>query len=1155
MAIVISLLVVCVVSGQDPRGAITGRVVDASDAVIPGVEISATNTDTGVTISAASNEVGSFNMPYVPAGFYTLVAESSGFKRYVRDKLHVRISDRVELMVRMELGAVNETVEVTAETPLLETSSASLGQVVDERRVLELPLLAGNPTELVLLTPGVINGTNMRLRKPAFNNGLSQFTTDGNDRYNNEFQIDGVSNSFAEGRQPRARVAFSPPSTAVKEFKMQTTTYDASLGHTIGSVVNVSTKSGTNEVHGEAHWWVRNRALDAPNFFNNKRGTEVPVYQDNRYGASAGGPVYLPKLYKGKSKTFWYYAYEANKWGVPRTFTRTVPTAAQRGGDFSDLLKLGGKYQIYDPFSTRPSSKAGRLERDPIPGNVIPDSLLDSVGLNLASLYPMPNQPGTNDGRNNLFVADKSLEDYYVHLARVDHAFSANHRMFVRIHYDWWDEDKRHDLGMDNPVNGVILNRINRGIALDDVIVINPTLIFNFRYGLTSQDFLERRRSKGFGYSQLGFSQSLINLLPDADEAPLPRVRFGGKVSDISGWESGDGGNTSLTHSFVGAFTKTLSSHNVKFGSEFRAYRSFGQRIPVGAAPQLDFSSTYTRGPFDNSTTAPMGQELAAMLMGIPGGTMQHTATSALQDLYLGLYVHDDWKITPRLTLNFGLRYEIETPMTERFDRLVSDYAFGTSNPIEAQAQANYANNPIPEVSPDQFRALGGLTWVNNAGLPRSPFDGEKNNLLPRIGFAYQLAPRTTVRGGYGLFYDSIGVNKTVARQTGFTQGTPVQASLDSGLTYVADTANPFPNGLLQPLGPSGGLETNLKQTLYVYDRKRLHAYSQRWSLGIQQLLPSRFLLEVSYVGNRGSRLGIDRRINETPAQYMSTSPARDQDTIDFLTQKFPNPFKGTDPIYGSTISREQLLKPFPHFGIVRYEDHAPVGYSWYHSLQARVERRFANGFTFQMAYTWAKLMEATSFMNWQDPTPYEVIANLDRPHRIATSFIWEIPFGKGRRFGANWHPVLEGALGSWQIGGVIVYQTGPPLNWGNIIFNGDIQDIDLAGGQRDVDRWFNTDAGFNRNSKQQLSRNLRAFPYRFGGIRGDSQRRWDFSLIKTFPIKESINFQFRAEVYNALNTTSFNAPNRTPTSSSFGRITGTQMDARNWQLALRLNF
>lgn len=1144
---VLLCLVALPMAAQDPRGSIIGRITDGSGAIVPGVAVRAENTETGVSAVTTTNDSGRYNIPYIIAGKYKVTAELTGFKRFVRDNVQVRVGESTELLIGMELGQVTESVEVTGTTPLLETTSPSLGQVIDERRIMELPTLAGNAFELALLTPGVVNGTNLRDRKPAFNNGNSQVSTDGNGTYNNDFQIDGVSNTFADGGG-QARVAFSPPQTAIQEFKMQTATYDASTGHTIGSTVNVSTKSGTNRLHGEAHWFVRNRAFDAPNFFDNKNNTRAPVYQDNRYGASAGGPVWFPKLYNGKNRTFWFYAWEANKWIVPGNFTGTVPTAGQRQGNFSDLLALGSAYQIYDPLTTTPAA-GGRFARQPFPGNIIPANRLDKVGTSLVNLYPGANQGGTSDGRNNYYNSQlKSKEDYYVHLWRVDHAFSENHRMFVRAHYDFWEEDKNDHF--DNRINGIILNRINRGIALDDVLVITPTLLANLRYGFTNQEFPERRVTQGYNLSSLGFSSNLTNLI-DKSLAVVPRVTLGA-YSTISPWESGDGTNSSLTHTFQANFTRLQANHNIKFGADARLYRAFGNRYPTQIAPDFGFNTNYTRGPLDNSPAAQVGQELASMLLGIPSGSMALNASSAFQDKYLGLYIHDDFKVTRKLTVNLGIRYEKEWPFTERYDRINGGFDSTSASPIEAAAKANYARSPIPEIPVDQFQVKGGLLFANTGGLPRNSFTGESNNFMPRIGLAWQVRPTTIVRTGFGLFYDSIGVNKSSAVQSGFSQSTPIQASLDNGLTYIANNANPFPNGLIPPAGAAGGLSTFLGQSTEFYNRQRTHAYASRWSLGIQQQLKD-FVFDVSYVGNRGTRLGIDQRINETPAQYLSTSPTRDQTTINYLSQTFPNPFRGTDPIYGANTNRASLLRPFPQFGTLSVE--RPIGYSWYHAFQVRAEKRFAHGYTFQMAYTWSKAMEALEFINTADTRPYESISGLDRPHRVALSGIYELPFGKGRGH-LNALPMpADMFIGGWQFNAVIIYQSGQALGFGNAIFNGDLANIPLDSGARTADQWFNVDAGFNRVNAQQLASNYRTFPLRFSGIRGDSQNRWDFSMIKYFPIGEFVKVQFRAEAFNALNKTILNNPNTTPTNSSFGRITGTAAPARTFQFALKVQF
>ena len=1142
-----ALMLVGTLSAQDPRGTVSGRVTDSTGAVVPGAEVRIVNDNTGVSASAKTNDSGNFVLPYLPAGPYALNCQLQGFKKWERKGIQVRIQDNVEVNIALEVGAATETIQVTETTPLLATTDASLGQIIDERRVLELPQFAGNAMDLVHLAPGTVNGTNLRLRKAGFNSAPSQFSTDGGGNNQNEFSIDGVSNTFSDGTAPR--VAFSPPQTAISEFKVQTAAFDAALGHTMGSTVNVSTKSGTNTLHGEAHEWFRHSALDAPTVFQNRSGQKISIYQDNRYGASAGAPIYIPKLYNGKNKSFWFFAYEANKFGNPDSggnITSTVPTAKMHDGDLSEYLALGAPYQVYDPRSTVLTN--GRYVRTPFTGNIIPKSRLDPVGVNMINLYPLPNQPGTRDFRNNFYRTGKALEDYWVWITRIDHAFSENHRVFLRVHYDFWKEDKNHDFL--NDINGINQFRPNRGAALDDVIVLNPTTVLNLRYGFTSTKWWQYRTSRGTDLAALGFSPALVNLT-DKSQAPLPRISPGA-YSQLSTWEDpGDGVNSSLTHSFTANVTKLRGNHSIRFGPEFRVYRSFNNRRPVGVSPDLSFNTNFTRGPLDNSPAAPIGQDLASMLLGVPAGSMEVAASSALQNKYLGLYIHDDWKVSKRLTLNLGLRYELETPINERYNRLQSEFDGSTPNPIDAAARVNYARNPIPEIPAAQFRALGGPTWVN--GSNRSPFLGEKNNLMPRIGFALQLAKDSILRGGYGIFFNTLGVNTILPLQTGFAQSTPIQASLDNGLSFVATTANPFPSGLLQPRGTGGGLETNLGQSLTTYFRPNLQGYAQRWSLGLQHVLPGQLLLDAGYVANRGTRLDVERQINATPNEYLSRSASRDQARVDYLSQQFPNPFRGTNPIYGANISRANLLRPYPQFGDLSVE--LPIGYSWYHSLQVRAERRFLQGFTFQLAYTWSKTMEALEFMNSADPLPYESVSSFDRTQRIASTGIWEIPVGKGRKFGSALPAPVNFLLGGWQLGAVVALQSGGPMGFGNAIFNGDINNINLPAGQRDVDRWFNTDAGFNRNANQQLASNFRQFPLRLNGVRSPGQRSWDFSIVKNFTIRESLKTQFRADAYNAWNHTNFNAPNTAPTNTAFGRITGTAGDSRNWQLSLKVMF
>jgi hypothetical protein len=1134
-------------AAQEARGTIMGRVTDASGSVMPGAEVRATNVATGVVVGAKTNESGNFSLPYLVPGMYTVSSENQGFKKFIRDNVQVRVNDTVELNISMSIGDVAEQVEVTAETPLLSTAEASLGQVVDERRVLELPLFSGNAMEFTLLAPGTVNGTDMRLRKAPFNNAPSQFSTDGSGLFNNEFTIDGNTNTFSDSAN--VRVAFSPPQAAIGEFKVQTSAFDASVGHTMGSLVNVSTKGGTNTVHGSAWWWLRHSELDTPTIFQNRSGQKLAVYQDNRYGLSGGGPVFIPKVYNGKNKTFWHFTWEANKFGDPNVgaSTSTVPKDAWRNGDLSDLLRVGANYQVYDPATIRLDPTTGRYTRQPFAGNIIPANRIDPVAKKILALYPQPNvtSTATADGRNNFFLSGKAIENYWTTIGRVDHAFSEKDRTFVRWHRDFWQEDKNRSFG--NNVNGIILNRINRGISFDEVHMFSASLVLNFRYGFSQQEFPEHRVSQGL-LPSIGFTGATAGLFPS--NGPLPAISAA-PLTNLSGSESGDGLASTLSHTFVGHYTWMKGNHNLRFGPDFRVYRVFSDRHSNDNSPSLSFNNLWGKGPNELSTAPPVGGELVALLLGIPGGSATRSGSFAQQDQYLGMYVQDDWKLTRKLTVNLGLRIEHESPVTERFDRSATWFLGDQANPIAARAIANYARSPIPEIATANFKVNGGLTFAGN-GNPRAFWNGQALGWMPRVGIAYQATPKTVARIGYGIFYGSIGSFKTGSNLAGFSQSTPIEATNDNGLTFKATLSNPLPNGLIAPLGAKGGLETNLGQNISFFARDRKQPYAQRWSVGIQRELPQSFMLETSYVGNRGSRLAVSRNINATPAQYLSTKPTRDAAAITYLGASFPNPFYGLNPQYTSTtMSRGDLLRPYPQFGNITYLD--PVGYSWYHSLQSRLDKRLAKGFTLQMSHTWSKAMEASSFLNATDPMPYESLGDIDRTHRITGSGIWELPFGKGRRYATSMPKMLEFFAGGWQMSGAWQRQSGQPIGWGQILFTGDSSTLALPSEQRNADRWFNTSI-FNRASTDVLASNIRTFPLRFSNVRLDSQRRWDFSINKTFRITEAVKMRFRADTFNALNEPVLRGPQTNPTASDFGRVSA-QEPPRSFQFSLNMQF
>jgi hypothetical protein len=593
----------------------------------------------------------------------------------------------------------------------------------------------------------------------------------------------------------------------------------------------------------------------------------------------------------------------------------------------------------------------------------------------------------------------------------------------------------------------------------------------------------------------------------------------------------------------------------------YRVYRrnnvNFGN-----SSGSFTFDTTWTRGPFNNSPAAPMGQSMAAFLYGLPGsGNFPISDSYAEQSTVPALYLQDDWKVTRKLTLSLGLRYERPSPVTERFDRSVRGFDATVASPIQAQVLANYAGNPIPEVPVSQFRVLGGLNFAGVAGQPSTLWKTNQNLLMPRFGFAYSLTPKTVLRGGYGIFFDALGVTNVHVDQIGFSRNTDFVASVDNGQNYIANFTNPFPTGFLFPEGAGLGLATNLGQSIRFFDEDTTSSYMQRWQFAVQRELMANSLIEVSYVGNRGTGMQVQRELNPVPEQYLSTSPVRDQATINFLNAQVSNPFYPLLPktgLAGTTVARSQLLRPYPQFtGNNSVIANQNVGYSWYHSMQVRVERRFSAGLSASLSYTWSKLMEAVSFLNATDLRPEEVISSQDRTHRTAVTWLYELPFGRGKMLGGPSNAVVSKLISGWQVQGIYTAQSGAPLGFGNAIFNGDLHDIPLPKNQRTPDRWFNINAGFERDPQRQLNSNIRRFPSRFSGIRSDGPNNWDLSVMKNTRITEGTQLQFRAEAINALNHPQFTSgsTNTTPTSTAFGTVTGEFAWPRVIQFGLKLLF
>jgi len=1129
---------------QESRGTIIGRVMDPSGAVVVGAKVYVTNMETNAALSSVTNSDGNYQVPYLIAGRYRVAVEMTGFKKSVREGIQVRVDDRITLDFTLDVGAVADSVTVTGETPLLEAASATMGSVMDSKRATELPIAGGNAYHLSRFVPGIVVSGGHAPGNPTQDLASGALVVNGTRTGSSEATVDGVPNEYQN-----VSTYSAPPQDMVQEFKIQTSTYDASSGHFTGAVVNLTTKSGTNRLHGTGYF-LDSRLRAVPWFSNKwlydlttgpitpeKRQQANPGWRYKRWGGTAGGPLMIPKLYDGHDRTFWSFGYEGMKVRRQATYTGTFPTDAEKTGDFSALLKLGSQYQIYDP-ATIAIAPGGRTSRQLLAGNVIPAARIDPIAKKIVNYWPQPNVAGLPDGRQNYFQIESEQWKYTSMAGRLDHAFSEKHRAFARLSGSAFDQKirsfKSEAVGNEN-------NPVGYRAALDDVYVFSPSLLLNLRYGLVYEMPKTLPLNRGFDILSLGLPASLLEEIKKKNN---PAGLAFPIVTADSFSQLGYGGGSSSSvyyHTFAGTVTKTRGNHSLRAGGEYRLMRenafAFGN-----VAPTLDFQQTWTRGPQDNSAAAPIGQGLASLLFGLPtGGSISVNASRAEQSSFSGLFIQDDWRVTRRLTINAGLRYEYETAPTERFNRTLRGYDFATPNPVEAAARAAYAQSPIPQVPLDAFRAMGGLTFAGVSGQPRTLWNPDNNNFAPRVGLALQATRRTVIRTGYGVFFGMSGIDRQHVNQAGFSQATNLIPSLDNGLTFSATLKNPFPDGIAIPPGASLGMRTNLGRSLTVFNNNPTNLYQQRWSFSVQQELPWRVLLDLSYVGNRGTKLAVSRELDGIPRQYLSTLPYRDQAAIDFLSAQVNNPFTTIADFAGTglaaaRIARSQLLRPYPQFTSITVN--LPVGYSYYHSMQLNTEKRFSRGLLFQAGWTWSKFMEATSFLNDSDTRPYETISDLDSTHRFVVSSIYELPFGPGKRFLGSTHGVAGHLAGGWQVEGVYEGQSGNPLGFGNAIFNGNLHDIPLPVGQRKVERWFNTDAGFAKLAGQQLANNIRTAPIRYSGIRADGVNNFDLSAMKKFKVSERVTIHFRLEGINALNHVQFADPNTTPSNSAFGTIT-----------------
>jgi hypothetical protein len=1168
--LVFCLLAVIPAYGQESRGAIVGQVTDQEGSVIPGARLVVTNLETSQSIKLLSNERGNYLAPLLQVGQYRIEVDYPGFRRYIRDQIEVRVNDRLQVDVTMELGEVTAMVEVVSGATVMEAADSSLGQVVDSRRVAELPIAHGNPYQLIALAPGTSFDGDAKLNRPYEPTHIVSYAISGTRAGASDITLDGVANT-ALGSNGAVSASYVPPADAVAEFKVQTAPFDAKAGQGSGGVVNISLKAGTNHAHGSAYYTKMAPEMMANDFFVNRATLPPTDFTYNRWGGSLAGPVMLPRLRDPENRTFFLWAYEGLTDTRPRApdGAITVPTRLERTGDFSELLALGSQYRIFNPF-TRRAVPGGHYQADPFPDNLIPPSLINGVAEKVLGYVPLPNDDGTTaDHMSNYPAAGSEPESthYYNHVGRLDHTLSDSHRFYLR-----GDVYKRKSLAKDyfhSRATGQDQQFLSRGASADDVYMISPSLVLNLRYGYNR--YVRQTKPKygrGLDLTTLGFPAYLDGAIsPDDREFPVFTISGMFSTNNIGEDRNMD------THSFVAAFTKGSGNHSLEFGHEFRAYRHDRFIISSTQSGLYNFDETYTRGPQENSAAAPTGQAFASFLLGLPEpkrSAIARNTSFAEQSTAWMFYVQDRWRVTKKLNITLGLRYELEGPMTERYNRSVRGFdpraLLPQNDAARAAYTAIYAGAPTPELPPAKFELRGGLTFAGVGGQPRALWERIGTNFMPRIGFAYSLGAKTVLRSGYGSFFTPLGVRRGDVYQNGFSRSTPMVVTKNN-LDFTASLSDPFPGGILEPLGAAGGILTDIGNNISFFNTRPKAPYVQRWQLSLQREILRDTVLDVGYVGDRGTRLETETMgltaisagvsVDPVPVQYLSRSPIRDAGNAavgNYLGANLPNPFFGLPDMgtlsTANTITRETLLKPYPQFGTMTTSNNA--GYSWYHALQARIERRYAGGLTLGAAYTWSKFMEGVTYLNPGDPRPAESLSGQDHKHLISVSSIYEVPLGRGRRFFSRAGAHLDRLINGWQLQGIYSYQTGSPLLWLDTTMLAPGAGSGLSG--RNVDRWFDTSA-FLTDSTLKPQRHYRTWPLRFGNYRADATNNWDLSVIKKLSITERVTAQLRGEFLNTFNHPRFKAPNMDPYSRAFGQISDTSAYPRQIQAGVKLSF
>ena len=1140
---------------QDFRATLTGLVTDPSGAAIPGATVKATNTSTNAFKDAKTTSLGVFTIPYLDPGVYNVEVSASGFQAVVREKIVLRVADKVNLPVELQVGQTTQSVVVTADQEVIETASADRGLVFDSIKTQQLPLNGRQTYMLMALTPGVL------FTQEAF--GPSGFSGTRGWDVNSSYRINGArsgQNLFLLNGAPISDAGGSwqlaPNVEAVQEFKVMTNTYDASYGRFGGGVVNTTIKSGVNDWHGNVFDYFRNVVLDANRTENKQVNKPRPAHNQHQFGGVVGGAL-------RKDKDFIFGSFEGWREVQPSSVISSVPHNALRDGQhFTEFA-----YQIYDPLTSRICTVAdGNCRnspyiRQPFPGNVVPQSRISPIGAKVMSYFPAANGPDPKALSSNYYTNTNGRYRYDQPMGRWDHVFSDADKFYALVTYQHGKE-YRNSTGFDPPAGSGDINsqRTDQNYIAAWTHVLSPTTVLDIRgsYGRFTSKF-PRYTDYDFTIDKLGMTK--MPHAPTNTMSTVPRFDVSGSTQLFALSSAGEW-NSYNQWNFAPSLYMTKGRHTARLGFEYNyVAQAVGNRgwsngtftFDQGWTRQL---SGYAGGTYD-------GASIASLLLGYPAsGQVDWNDNPYRTRPYFALYVQDDWKIAPKVTLNLGLRYDAQFHALERFNRFNGGFDLTTKNPLSDAVLANWAKikaqedakNPKYPYPAPPAQLSGGWLFAGVGGQPRRIFNTDWTNFGPRAGVAWRVMPNTVIRAGAGVYYQS-------PTQSGRTNGFAITTSYDSSLDGMKPSAgaslngpyslvDPLPLGILPPTGAKDGLLTQIGRGV-TFDPRRLKLpRTYQYSFGLQQQLPGSIVAEASFAGNYQTFVGVDWGRDEISMADYNQSRADTQ----YNSLQVPNPFYGILPLNGgvgqnATVSRGTLLRPNPLWGGIT-QSNTQWGHYRSDALQVKVEKRVLGGqstgvMTWVLSYTLSKAYEANHRLqswNLEEPLIYELDSQ-DKPNMLAFSGVWDLPFGKGRKLLNSDHAAVNKLVSGWQFDWILTYNTGYPVGWPNL----DNKCGEWHAKQQTRYSWFNNDKSCYSNFQ---SYTLRTIPDRFPDIRQHSAPQLNIAFEKTTQVSERFRFLIRGEAFNLSNTPIYGGVDTSFSSQRFGFLPANQ---QNWPRLVQL--